>query len=74
MKNFDSERKSYPMVTSTSFQATFPVKPDDLKFEGKSSGQYPVVIFLKQDGTISYFSEGYRIGIIAGLAEIMNRR
>lgn len=72
MKTFDSERKSFPMITSTSFQDTFVVKRTDIKVDGKVPGQQPVVVYLKPDGTISYISEGYRIGIVAGLAEIMN--
>ncbi len=74
MKAFlKSEAQAMPGNIEWRYQASFPVKPADIQTKQKPPAALPVVIFLNPERVISYLSEGYRIGIGAGLLDVMKR-
>jgi hypothetical protein len=72
MKNFmKKEAPALPDGINYTFQSKFPVRVSEMKVKSPAVQNLPVVIFVKENGVISYLSEGYRIGTTHELLSLM---
>jgi hypothetical protein len=67
------EAGSLPRNISYYFEETFPLQINDTKLNKNNPPKTPFVIFAKKDGSIIYFSEGYKIGATEELFSILTK-